>query len=66
MKELIQVIYDFETEDKVEESAFKCMIGGDNIYNAIRMFKDAGKSIEEATKFFEGINDAFKILNLLN
>ena len=65
LKNLIEVVYDFEPADEIEKCAVKYLIGGEHIYNAIRIFKLSGKTVEEAEEFFIKINDKFKIQDLL-
>ena len=61
----VQMVYDYEPDSLTEELAFAEMIGGLNMYRAIRIFKIAKKPPEDAVKFIQKLNDKINIVDLL-
>ena len=61
----VEMVYDFEPKDEIEEKAYQDLIGGAPLYNAIIRFKTAGKTPEEAAQFFTTMSVKWDVTDLL-
>lgn len=61
----VEMIYDFEPKDRIEEKALQDLIGGPELYNAVMRFKKEGRTVEEAAQFFLIYKTRFNVSDML-